>query len=53
MDNTIEVEVNGGESACCDLLAGLVQASFRVVEFRQRRAGLEEVFMNVTTGEVQ
>jgi ABC-2 type transport system ATP-binding protein len=53
MDNTIEVEVAGEESACCDLLAGLVQASFRVVEFRQRRAGLEEVFMNVTTGEVQ
>jgi ABC-2 type transport system ATP-binding protein len=53
VDNTVEAEVNGAEEVCCDLLAGLVQYGFRVLEFRQRRAGLEEIFMNVTKGEVQ
>jgi ABC-2 type transport system ATP-binding protein len=53
VDNTVEAEVNGPEEVCCDLLAKLVQSGFRVVEFRQRRADLEEVFMNVTKGEVQ
>jgi ABC-2 type transport system ATP-binding protein len=53
VDNTVEVEVNGPETSCCDLLAGLVQAGFRVLEFRLRRADLEEVFMNITKGEVQ
>ena len=53
VDNTVEVEVHGTEEACCDLLADLVQAGFRVLEFRQRRADLEEIFMNVTKGEVQ
>jgi ABC-2 type transport system ATP-binding protein len=53
LDRSLEVEVNGTEEACCDLLAGLVQRNFRVLEFRQRRADLEEVFMNVTRGEVQ
>jgi ABC-2 type transport system ATP-binding protein len=53
VDNSIEAEVNGPEEACCELLAGLIRDGFRVSEFRQRRADLEEVFMNVTRGEVQ
>src|SRR6266545_5553049 len=53
VDNTVEVELHGAEEACCDLLAALVQAGYRVVEFRQRRAGLEDVFLNITKGEVQ
>jgi ABC-2 type transport system ATP-binding protein len=53
VDNSIEADLNGAEDACCDLLAGLVRDGFRVAEFRQRRADLEEVFMNVTRGEVQ
>jgi ABC-2 type transport system ATP-binding protein len=53
VDNTVEVEVNGGDEACCELLTGLVQAGYRVLEFRQRRADLEEVFLNITKGEVQ
>jgi ABC-2 type transport system ATP-binding protein len=53
VNNTVEAEVNGPDAACCDLLAGLVQAGYRILEFRQQRAGLEEVFMNVTKGEVQ
>jgi ABC-2 type transport system ATP-binding protein len=53
VDNTIEAVVDGPEEVCCDLLAGLVQEGFRVVEFHQRRADLEDVFMSVTRGEVQ
>jgi ABC-2 type transport system ATP-binding protein len=53
VDNSVEADVDGTEEACCDLLTGLVRDGFRVVEFRTRRADLEEVFMNVTRGEVQ
>jgi ABC-2 type transport system ATP-binding protein len=53
VDNTVTVELNGPETACCDLLANLIQGGYRIVEFRQHRADLEEVFMNVTRGEVQ
>jgi ABC-2 type transport system ATP-binding protein len=53
VDNTVEAEINAAEEVCCELLAELVRAGFRVAEFRQRRAELEEVFMNITQGEVQ
>jgi ABC-2 type transport system ATP-binding protein len=53
VDHWVEADVAGTEEGCCDLLGGLVGAGFRIVEFRERRAGLEEVFMNVTRGEVQ
>jgi ABC-2 type transport system ATP-binding protein len=53
VNNTVEAEVNGPESVCCELLADLVRAGYPVAEFRQRRADLEEIFMNVTKGEVQ
>lgn len=53
VDNTVEVELKGNEAACSALLTGLVTAGYRVVEFRLHRAGLEDLFMNVTRGEVQ
>lgn len=53
VDASIEVVINGTEVTCCDLLADLVHLGFRIVEFRQRRADLEQIFMNVTKGEVQ
>jgi ABC-2 type transport system ATP-binding protein len=49
----VEADITGGEEAACDLLADLVARRFRVVEFRERRAQLEEIFMSVTRGEVQ
>jgi hypothetical protein len=49
----VEADVVGGEEACCELLTHLVQNGYRIVEFHQQRAGLEELFMNVTRGEVQ
>lgn len=49
----IAVEINGDEEACCDLLTALVGRGYRVAEFKQQRANLEEIFMNVTKGAVQ
>jgi ABC-2 type transport system ATP-binding protein len=53
IDHTVEADLTGGEEACWELLAHLVRSGYRVVEFHQQRAGLEELFMNVTRGEVQ
>jgi ABC-2 type transport system ATP-binding protein len=53
MDHFLEVDLAGDEAASCDLLANLVTSGFRIAEFRQRRADLEQIFMNVTKGEVQ
>lgn len=47
------VELEGGEDAGCDLLAGLVKNGHRIAEFRHRQTDLEEIFMSVTKGEVQ
>lgn len=53
VDHSVETDVAGADEACCDLLASLVKEGFRIAEFRPQRAGLEQVFMNVTRGEVQ
>ncbi len=53
VDRGVQVELMGGEEACWELLAHLVRNGQRVVEFHPLRVGLEEVFMNVTRGEVQ
>lgn len=52
-DSTVEAIVEGAEDMCCEVLAELVRGGFRVIEFTHRRAALEDVFMNVTRGEVQ
>ncbi len=49
----LEIEIEGGEEAAAEVLAHLIQAGHRVIEFQPRQGGLEEVFMNVTDGEVQ
>ncbi len=48
----VEAEITGDEAAACDLLAELIRRDFKVLEFKQRRAHLEEIFMSVTKGEV-
>ncbi len=48
----LEVELAGGEPEAAEMLAALIAAGHRIVEFRPRRDGLEEVFMSVTGGEV-
>jgi ABC-2 type transport system ATP-binding protein len=52
-DSALEVEIAGDEEDCCRLLAALVGENFRIIEFRPRRADLEQIFMNVTRGDVQ
>jgi len=49
----IAFEVNGTEEVCCDLLAELVRRGYRIIEFKQQRVNLEEIFMSVTKGAVQ
>ncbi len=49
----VEIRVDGGDEAHSDILAHLIAKRFRVVEFRQKQMGLEDVFMTMTKGEVQ
>jgi ABC-2 type transport system ATP-binding protein len=51
--NEIHFELSGDESSACDVLGGLIAKNFKVVEFRQTRINLEDIFMNVTKGGVQ
>jgi len=47
------LDLEGEESAGCELLATLVSKGFKVAEFKQSKANLEDIFMNVTKGGVQ
>lgn len=49
----VEAQVAGSEDDCCELLAELLRRGFRVLEFKQVKADLEHIFMNVTQGDVQ
>ena len=49
----LEAQITGSEETCNEILANLIQAGYRIVEFKQRGGDLESVFMNVTKGEVQ
>jgi ABC-2 type transport system ATP-binding protein len=53
VDQTLEVDLSGDETLACDLLAGLIGAGFQILEYRQLRADLEQIFMTVTKGDVQ
>jgi ABC-2 type transport system ATP-binding protein len=49
----VHFELSGDESAASDILAGLIGKGFRILEFRQTKADLEDIFMTVTKGGVQ
>jgi ABC-2 type transport system ATP-binding protein len=51
--SAVEADVTGGDEVCGELLRHLILKEIRVVEFHQRRADLEDVFMTVTKGQVQ
>ena len=53
LDQSLEIDVDGDDDECCDLLADLIRGGFRIIEFRPRRADLEQIFMDVTKGDVQ
>jgi len=46
-------ESAGDENAICDILALLIAKQFKITEFRQTKANLEDIFMTVTKGGVQ
>jgi len=51
--NEIHFELSGDEDAACEILGALVAKKYKVLEFRQTKANLEDIFMNVTKGGVQ
>ena len=48
----VAAALDGGEDAVADLLASLVSRGVRLVECRVEAANLEDVFMNVTRGDI-
>lgn len=52
-DEEVAVEFAGDEEASCDLLADLLRHGHRIAEFRQQRANLEQVFMDLTKDAVR
>ena len=51
--NEVHFEVEGTEDNAFEVLNLLVNHGYRVVEFRQTKANLEDIFMNVTEGKLQ
>jgi ABC-2 type transport system ATP-binding protein len=49
----VHFELAGDEAAACDILGELIAQKFKIIEFRQTKANLEDIFMNVTKGGVQ
>ena len=50
---TVKVEFEGTEEDQALMLKAVIDAGFRVTEFREESADLEDVFLKVTTGAVQ
>ena len=46
-------EIDGPPSVAADVLSSLIQRRHRVTDFHETRANLEDIFMNVTKGELQ
>jgi ABC-2 type transport system ATP-binding protein len=53
ISSEIHFEMAGEESAACDILARLIARGFKIIEFRQTKANLENLFMTITKGGVQ
>lgn len=53
VDKNIEIDMSVNEEQISGLLAELIRMKFPIVEFRHQKAGLEQLFMKVTQGEVQ
>lgn len=53
ISSEIHFEMAGDESAACDILGQLIARGFKIVEFRQTKANLENLFMTITKGGVQ
>ena len=51
--NEVAVELDGQADLAGQILTALVQKGFQIAEFKQQRAHLEDVVMDVTKGQVQ
>lgn len=49
---SVEVDIDGAEEDLSDVVMALVRDGYRIVEIKHLRAGLEEIFMDITTGEL-
>jgi len=52
-NDRLQLEFAGDDEAQVDLLGRLVGAGFPILEFNSEGAGLEDLFMKITTGKVQ
>lgn len=53
-DKIVEADLNDtSDEACCTLLEAILRAGYRILEYRPRRADLEQIFLDVTRGDVQ
>ena len=50
--NGVEVDVDGKEEDTGDIVTALVKDGYKIVEVRYVKAGLEDIFMSVTKGEL-
>ncbi len=48
----VEVDIEGTEENTARIIANLIKADFKIVEVRHLKAGLEDIFMNITKGEL-
>ena len=52
-NDRLQLEFTGDDEAQVALLGRLVGAGFPILEFNTEGAGLEDLFMKITTGKVQ
>ena len=53
VDSELHVRIDGSAEQAAEILAALVRQDVRVCEFREIASDLEDIFMQVTQGEVQ
>ncbi|MHC4192612.1 MAG: ABC transporter ATP-binding protein, partial [Planctomycetota bacterium] len=50
--NGVEVDIDGKEEDTGDIVTALVRDGYKIVEVKYVKAGLEDIFMSVTKGEL-
>lgn len=48
----LEVDIEGTEGNTAQIIANLIEADFKIIEVRHLKVGLEDIFMNITKGEL-
>jgi ABC-2 type transport system ATP-binding protein len=50
--NGVELDIDGTEEDSSDIVADLIKDEIKIIEVKHLKAGLEDIFMNVTKGEL-